>query len=163
MSEQGNWKIRVGGEYMAENDIANRHPYLRVVTAIVGDSVYYALRTYHDHTVPPGYGDLHDPGKYMDYADFQKASIPEDQSPIPYLVAALKAVEWGGVEPTLEARTLEAKSFDAEAIKKLRIEPASFMEVSSLHLACPACQRSKSQGHADGCAVAEALGKAGAL
>lgn len=82
MSE-ANWPIRVGGIY----DPPSPHSYTCRVTAIDGEIVYSILHTRNfDGTISE-----HHPQK--DTAQmFRELYLPEDQSPIPALVEALRAI-----------------------------------------------------------------------
>lgn len=80
MSE-ATWEIRVGGEYKPRDPGA--YAIARRVKAIDGNRVHYVL-------LFPG-GKEGSP-RDMSMWEFRKESAPEDQSPIPELLAALKAV-----------------------------------------------------------------------
>lgn len=119
MSEQPSWKIVPGAEYRAMDDT-----YSAIPTAVYKgeDIVYYQLKTYF----PDGTSVIHG-SQNSNIATFCRSYAPEDQSCIPYLVAALKAAEWCA---------------DADM--------------------CACCQSNQDDGHVEGCAVDEALRKAGA-
>lgn len=76
-----NWPIRVGGVY--ESD-AFPELITRRVTAIDGDNVHFE-KWYSGGKKPYSVGEL-------DGDVFRVVSLPEDQSPIPELLAALKKV-----------------------------------------------------------------------
>jgi hypothetical protein len=125
MSEQPNWKIVPGAEHRALKD-----EYSAIPTAVFEDEdiVYYRLKTYHDD----GTSTIH--GLRNSTLDaFRRMYAPEDQSCIPFLVAALKAFEW-----------------------------ADSLGNPNLKGWCNACKHRKNEGHAEGCAVYVALRKAGA-
>jgi hypothetical protein len=86
MSEKLNWKIVPGSEHRALNDT-----YSAIPTAVLEaeDVVYYRLKTYHSDGTTTIHGMT---DAKLDI--FRSMYAPEDQSCIPYLVAALMAVEW---------------------------------------------------------------------
>lgn len=77
---EANWPIRIGGIYrLTKGDVECR------VTAIDGDKVYSILRTEHCD------GKIHEHNPQRDSIGlFRRIYMPEDQSPIPALIAALK-------------------------------------------------------------------------
>lgn len=76
-----NWPIRVGGEYRAIS--YPKTQYARV-TAIDGDRIHYEMCRFDgtEHTFARG--------NEMGADAFRMTFIPEDQSPVPALVEALK-------------------------------------------------------------------------
>lgn len=76
-----NWEIKVGGEYPVRDSSFGQ---VRRVVAIDGDIIYFERR-YPDDKKSSGHGDL-------PTTCFRNLSLPEDQSPIPALVSALKFV-----------------------------------------------------------------------
>lgn len=75
------WPIRVGGMYVTIGDTG----IYRKVTEIAGEFVY--SDRFHADGIPC----MKRPGDRMSIKTFRAAYRPEDQSPIPALVAALKA------------------------------------------------------------------------
>jgi hypothetical protein len=86
--QEANWPIRIGGEY----NPVDPSTYRAVVTEIDGERVYYSLRTNHSDI---GWSKTHNPTSDR-ISGFRKRFMPEDASPLPALIAALKAVkaEW---------------------------------------------------------------------
>ena len=78
---EANWPIRVGGEYQSR---ANKNIWYKV-TEIVGDKIF-CEGWYHGEK-EPWVCDT------WDHQLFRALNAPEDQSPIPALIAALQAVK----------------------------------------------------------------------
>lgn len=89
MSEQNsstpNWPIRVGGQYAFKND---RPAVSGRVAATDGDRIHWVHRYSHNGEEFAANDD--------DSEMFRALFRPEDQSPIPALVAVLKAIQFKG-------------------------------------------------------------------
>lgn len=97
---EANWPIRIGGEYKAQTS-----GLFRRVIAIDGDAIHHELVYASD-------GDVLDRNSYSSHL-FRRTSHPEDQSPIPALVAALRKIQLdlenipGSPRTDYEAQALE--------------------------------------------------------
>jgi hypothetical protein len=107
MNNKANWPIRVGGEYPPTRNTSASWLGCRV-TAIDGDEIHYILRTKHydgeivEHTPTSASAGL-----------FRNCYCPEDQSPMPALIEALRGINAGTVNSFDDERVVVDVSIGA--------------------------------------------------
>jgi hypothetical protein len=84
------WPIQAGGVYRALGSVCYG---IYRVFAIDGETVHAHYMWVGD-TVPMS-------TRSMSMEIFRMCAEPQDQSPIPFLIAVLKGIEWGGADPLM--------------------------------------------------------------